>query len=192
MDLDTYSASEPFSPEEESDEELISPEELDSEFKVSKDLELETSLEPLEEQEVADDPVRLYLHEIGKVHLLTAKDERVLAQKIEAAKHIREIKKAYQEKNEKAPSSAEIMLAMLKEIGRSAKVIPLIQEQLNLPPTEKFKESIADPKLCHSIEDVLDQQIVQAIAAKTGDFLPDIERMLINLSLNCTLLPKEV
>ncbi len=192
MDLDTYDTTEQFTPEEEGDEELISPEELDNEFKVSKDLEMEATLEPLEEQEVADDPVRLYLHEIGKVHLLTAKDERVLAQKIEAAKHIREIKKAFLEKNEKDPSASEIMLAMLKEIGRSARVIPLIQEQLNLPQTDKFKESIADPKLCHSIEDVLDQQIVQAIATKTGDFLPDIEHLMIHLSLNCTLLPRAV
>ncbi|MEK7354737.1 MAG: RNA polymerase sigma factor RpoD [Chloroflexota bacterium] len=192
MDLETFDTQEQFSPEEDGDEEIISPEELDNEFKASKDIEMETALEPLEEQEVADDPVRLYLHEIGKVHLLTAKDERVLAQKIEAAKHIREIRQAYLAKNEKAPSATEIMLAMLKEIGRSARVIPLIQEQLNLPPTDKFKESIADPKLCHSIENVLDQQIVQAIATKTGDFLPDIEHLLTSLSLNCTLLPKEV
>ncbi|GAG79044.1 unnamed protein product, partial [marine sediment metagenome] len=36
------------------------------------DLELETPLEQMEEQEVVDDPVRMYLHEIGRVHLLTA------------------------------------------------------------------------------------------------------------------------
>src|SRR3990170_2686946 len=114
MDLDTYDTSEHFSPEDEGEEELISPEELDSEFKASKDLELEAALEPLEEQEIADDPVRLYLHEIGKVHLLTGKDERVLAQKIEAAKHIREIKQKHLEKYEKAPSATEIVLAMLK------------------------------------------------------------------------------
>ena len=192
MDLDTYDTQEQFTPEEESDEEIISPEELDNEFKVSKDLELESTLEPLEEQEVADDPVRLYLHEIGKVHLLTAKDERVLAQKIEAAKHIRGIKQACLEKNGQAASGAEIILAMLKEIGRSARVIPLIQEQLKLPMTNKFKESIADPKLCHSIEDVLDQQLIQAIATKTGDFLPDIEQLMISLSLSCTLLPDVV
>src|SRR3972149_721121 len=105
MGLDTYDTTEQFTPEEDGDEEIISPEEIESEFKDSKDIELETALEPLEEQEVADDPVRLYLHEIGKVHLLTAKDERVLAQKIEAAKHIREIKQAFQIKNERAASA---------------------------------------------------------------------------------------
>src|SRR3989338_3378549 len=192
MDLDTYSASEPFSPEEESYEELISPEELDSEFKVSKDLELETSLEPQEEQEVADAPVRLYLHEIGKVHLLTGKDERVLAQKIEAAKHIREIRHALQVKNGKPPTATEIIMAMLKEIGRSANLIKLLQEEMALTKTTKFKASIADPKLRSSIGAVLDQQLVQALATKTGALLPEIEQQLINASLNCCLLPEAV
>ena len=65
MGLDTYDTTEQFTPEEDGDEEIISPEEIESEFKDAKDIELETALEPLEEQEVADDPVRLYLHEIG-------------------------------------------------------------------------------------------------------------------------------
>ena len=192
MDLETYSTSEQFSPEPEDEDELVSTEDLGSTLKSPEDLELETPLEPLEEQEVADDPVRLYLHEIGKVHLLTAKDERVLAQKIEAAKHIREIKQKYLGKYGTAPTATEIIIAMLTEIGRSASVIPLIQEQLNLTATAKFKESIADPKLRNSIEDVLDQQIVQTIATKTGALLPDTEQLLTNLSLNCALLPEEV
>ncbi|MBI2851315.1 MAG: RNA polymerase sigma factor RpoD [Chloroflexi bacterium] len=146
----------------------------------------------MEEQEVADDPVRLYLHEIGKVHLLTAKDERILAQKIEAAKHIRDIKRAYQEKNGKAPLATDVILEMLRQISQSASVIPMLQEQLNLQLTNNFKKSIADPKLCHSIEDVLDQQLIQVMAGKTGNFLPETERMLIGLSLNCSLLPETV
>ena len=51
--------------------------------------EEEADQEPnLEGTEVLDDPVRMYLREIGRVHLLTSKDERVLARKIEGGKHI--------------------------------------------------------------------------------------------------------
>ena len=45
-------------------------------------VELERPLEHLEEE--VNDPVRMYLHEIGKVHLLTAEREKILARKIEA------------------------------------------------------------------------------------------------------------
>ena len=42
-----------------------------------------------ENLEVLDDPVRMYLREIGRVHLLTSQDEKDLARKIEGQKHLR-------------------------------------------------------------------------------------------------------
>jgi len=54
---------------------------------------LEITLEPAEEQEVVDDPVRMYLHEIGRVHLLTADDEKVLAKNMEEGNRINEIRR---------------------------------------------------------------------------------------------------
>ena len=52
-------------------------------------LELEVELA---EHEAIDDPVRMYLHEIGKYPLLNAKLERELASKIEPYKYIENIK----------------------------------------------------------------------------------------------------
>ncbi|MDP2730100.1 MAG: sigma-70 factor domain-containing protein [Dehalococcoidales bacterium] len=61
----------------------------------AKDSELKAPIEfsEGEEQDIADDPIRLYLHEIGKVSLLTARDERDLAKKVEVAKRLRQIKR---------------------------------------------------------------------------------------------------
>ena len=192
MSSENYKNPEEFKPDQEGDEESLSTEDLSSKLKSPKDLELETPLEPLEEQEVADDPVRLYLHEIGKVHLLTAKDERILAKKIEAAKRIKEIKQDYLERYGKFPSATEIVLTMLKESGQGAFIIRLLQEHLDLTPTTRFKESISEPKLKDSIEGVIDQQLIQAIAYRIGEFMPETEQIIINLSLNCSLLPEEV
>ncbi len=192
MSLEGYEVSKEFPSVSATDEELLPTEELGSELKSPEDLEIETPLEPLEEQEVADDPVRLYLHEIGKVHLLTAQDERKLANKIEMAKRIKEIKQDHLERYGKYPSPTEIVLTMLKEIGRAATTIRLLQEQLGLPPKASFKESISEPKLRNSIDGVIDQQLVQAIAHKIGELMPETEQLLINLSLNCSLLLEEV
>ena len=46
----------------------------------AKNAEWESNLQ-MESTEVLDDPVRMYLREIGRVQLLTSKDERVLARK---------------------------------------------------------------------------------------------------------------
>src|SRR5438876_604017 len=52
------------------------------------DLELTTNLD-LETQEGIDDPVRMYLREIGRVYLLTAADEKRLARQMEESKYLK-------------------------------------------------------------------------------------------------------
>ena len=64
-------------------EDLPPAERLEAELGSLVDMELDTHLEQLEEQEAADDPVRMYLHEIGRVRLLTAENEKILAERIE-------------------------------------------------------------------------------------------------------------
>ena len=192
MVLENYERAEQFLPVEESEEELPTSEELENELK-TEELEAK-ALEPLEaeEQEVADDPVRLYLHEIGKRQLLTAKDERVLARKIEAAAYIKGLDQKYLQRYGKPSTGPEVMLTMLKEIGQSAPLIKHLQEQLGLIKTDNFKKAICDPKLLESIEGVSDQQLLQTIAAKLEKPLPETAQLLISLSLSCALLPPEV
>src|SRR4030042_1262973 len=102
MDFESYKDGnddvEEFSPDSDDSEVLIVTDDIDDKLKSPEDIEIDSAIEHMEEQEVADDPVRLYLHEIGKVQLLTAKDERILAQKIEAAKRIRALRQSLGEK----------------------------------------------------------------------------------------------
>ncbi len=81
---------------------------------------------------------------------------------------------------------------MLKEIGQNANTILLLQQQLGIKPKAGFKESITEPKLRNSIDGVIDQQLVQTIAQKIGEFMPETEQRLINLSLNCSLLTENI
>lgn len=155
-------------------------------------LELETTLGQLEEQEVVDDPVRMYLHEIGRVHLLTAQDEKVLAKKMEEGKRINEVKQDYLQRYGRPPSATEIVITIVNELGQASATIHLLQEQLNLTPTPSFVLTITAGKLRDSIDGEINQQLIQAIAYKIDRSIPETEQLLINLSLNIDLLPKEV
>ncbi|MFC1900253.1 RNA polymerase sigma factor RpoD [Chloroflexota bacterium] len=188
MTLEGYKQTDGFSSENGDDGDLISADALNGKLKVTSNVELDPVIEQIEEQEVADDPVRLYLHEIGKVQLLTAKDERILAQKIEEAKRIREIRQAFQEEHGRHPSVTEIVLAMLREIGQSANVIRMLQEHLELPTTNKFREIISEETFRESIDGVIDQHLIQALARRIDEFMPETEQIVINLALNCNLL----
>ncbi len=151
-----------------------------------------TPIEQPDDQGIVDDPVRMYLHEIGRVPLLTANDERVLARKMERGKRLKEIRKQCLEEYDRPPSATKIVLCMLKALGRAEALIHLIQEDLGLKVSNKFKEAVYNPALRASFDNVIDQRLTQAIALKMDRPIPEIEQALINLSLNSNLLPEEV
>jgi len=173
-------------------EEASTHEGLEAEFRPAEATELEIPIEHLEEPETVDDPVRIYLHEIGRVPLLTAEDEQLLAKKIEAGKHIAEIKQDYLQKYGREPSATKIMLTMLRELGQAATIIHLLQEQLDLPPTDSFIETISNPKLRANIDGEINQRLIQDLAHQMDKPVPEIEQLIIVLSLNSSLPPKEV
>ena len=181
--------------EEEEENHLSKPGEL---WDVDKHLEIEKPESPsdaevsLQELDITDDPVRIYLHEIGRVHLLTASDEKILAKKMEEGKRVTEIKQRYSEKYGKAPSTTDIILDMLRGLLRTASIIHPLQEQLDLPATTSFIESIYNEKLHDSIENTIDQQLIYAIAARLSKSVAEIEQLFLGLSVNSRLLTREV
>jgi len=180
-------------------EKITEPTELWEEIKelvaekpeATADLEIETPLEGLVEPEITDDPVRIYLHEIGRVRLLTAEDEKALAKNVELGKCIRGIKQQHTKRYGRDPSAAEIVLAILKELGRAASLVPLLQKQFGLTPTTNLKDS-ASVELQDKIGNTLDQQLVQTVATKLNKSTVEAEQLIVNLSVDSKLLPKEV
>ena len=179
-------------PPQNKDNEELPPEEKLSELEAPVDLELDISPEQLEEQDIADDPVRIYLHEIGRVHLLSAEDEKVLARRMEVGKRVKEIKQDYLQRNGKLPSASEIVLTTLKELSQASPIIHALQEQLDLTPTASFVKAISDAKLQDSVNNEINQQLIQSIARRIGRSVAETEQLLLNLSININLLPKEV
>jgi hypothetical protein len=83
------------SPENNNDETTPSHEGLTNTLHASITPEPEVPPEPLEEEEIAGNSVRIYLYEVGRVPLLTAEKEQVLSRKIAGGKRITQIKQNY-------------------------------------------------------------------------------------------------
>ncbi len=168
------------------EEELI--EQLDSESKPVIDLrEVEAG-----EHESIDDPVHVYLREIGKVPLLTARDEKVLASKLEEAKYLRKIEELYFQQYNVYPSPEEIVVYLLRHFLASSNLLDVLAEKLGLADDIGFADIILDEKISASINSVIDPQLIANLAESSGRDILEIEQRLIDISLDIRLLPPEV
>ena len=157
------------------------------------DVDSKQPSDPTEEDlAIAYDPVRQYLHEIGKENLLKSADEKLLARKIELAVFLKRTKYDYLAKNGTPPTAADVALLVRAEIVRAAPIVRLLREELGLPATNSFVKSIAEHALRQSIAGVFDQQMVQNIALKLDKSLSETELLLKHLSVHCGLLPEEM
>jgi RNA polymerase primary sigma factor len=172
-------------------EEAPSTEELESEEAVT-DADLAVPLEAAEEMGLVDDPVRMYLHEIGRVPLLKADDEKHLARQIELGKRITEIRNACREELGREPRTGEIIHYMLRETCQAGVLMRALQKALNIEPETSFKKDLFNEKLRRAMDNEISPELTAALAVSLGCSAPEAGQAIIDLSLNCQLLPEEV
>jgi RNA polymerase primary sigma factor len=163
--------------------------ELAAEGKDSEETAPEASVE--DNQEVEEDPIRLYLHEIGRVPLLSAKDEKITARRIEVGKRVSTIRHRLEIDGNQV-SASRIFQEIIKDLGLSWEIIRQLQENVGLPQNTGFQQTITSEKFRVAIEGVIDPLMVQTIADKLGLPPQPVESRLIALSVEIALLPEKV
>jgi len=136
----------------------------------------------LEDQEGIDDPVRMYFREIGKVCLLSAKDEKRLARQMEEAKHIERIEKRWTEEHGHRPTGVDITLAVLEELHQSKRVLESVVNHLNLG-NGTIPEYIGNPTLRQAVDGEMDPGLAQRVAESLGLEPVQAEQALVRLSI---------
>jgi RNA polymerase primary sigma factor len=154
--------------------------------------ELESATAQFEEQEVVDDPVHMYLHEIGRVQLLTAEQEKSLAKKMEHGKRVQDIQQQYLDKYGRISSASETIITMLRDINNSSDLIKRLLEQAGLPPDSKFKDIVSNQALRNIFDSEMDQKLLQDYVHESGKPLPDAEKQFVDLAIDIELIPAEV
>src|SRR5271169_3264059 len=134
LDEDKLNEEEKITPISEPEEGEISDEELANEKEPDPENRLPDPDAPLGllEHVTADDPVRMYLHEIGRVPLLTGVNERILAHKIEQGKRINEIRDQCKERDGRNPTSVQAIVCILGDLALATQTVSLLQAYLGL------------------------------------------------------------
>jgi RNA polymerase sigma factor RpoD-like protein len=144
-----------------------------------------------EDLEVLDDPVRIYLREIGQTDLLTFKDERELARKLEGMQHLLELEEEFNIKGGRAPLPWEVTGVLLYRLADSALLLAGLEELLGLPQNLTLSQISSDPKLRVEIDAELSQSMIANLAGALAGNEDEIYARIVGLSLNSWLLPPE-
>ena len=139
-----------------------------------------------------DDPVRMYLREIGRVSLLTAQDERSLARRMEAGKHVTVLRQYLGDASGRNPSAVQVTIELLRRLAATFPVTVELAERFDLEPPITLRHIIEDPKLRAAIDNEMKMDIVADLSAGMGLEEMDIALAIISLSLNSRLLAPQV
>ena len=141
--------------------------------------------------ELIDDPVRMYLREIGRVTLLTAKDERRLAKKIAAGKHIQHLRKELEAKSGHPPRSTEEIRALLTRLVDAMPLIDALTEHLDMSVPMTLTALIHDATVRAALDDGLNEEMLTQMAERFNLEYLEMAHAVILLSLDSRLLPPE-
>ncbi len=103
--------------------------------------------EAAETVEVLDDPVRMYLREIGRVRLLTSADERKLARQLEGGKHLQGVKTELTEELGEDPSPWQITGRLLDRVAGAEPLISAIARDFRARHDSSLSELLETPEL---------------------------------------------
>ena len=157
--------------------------------------ELETEAEaaaraPIEEHEMLDDPVRMYLREIGRVTLLTALDERTLAKKMEAGRHLGRVERALTNHGTaRAPSCSEVVINMIERLHAAASLFRTLGPRMGLPEDPSFTVLVFGPEVRARLDGEVDLEMVDKLISETGN--TEIRAAILEISANSRTMPED-
>jgi RNA polymerase primary sigma factor len=146
----------------------------------------------LQAEEMIDDPVRMYLREIGRVTLLTAKDERAFARRMEAGKHIARVRKTLANAADRHPSSVQLILECLRRTLEFKWLIEPLGERAGISGSPTLEQITAEPSFRSLIDAETTQDIVGDLTIELEIPPEEIAKGIVHLSVNSRLLPPQV
>jgi DNA-directed RNA polymerase sigma subunit (sigma70/sigma32) len=144
------------------------------------------------DSDTTDDPVRVYLREIGRVNLLTAKDERVLARAMELERHLVLIETALSEAQGSTLRASAIVKQILVRLAGTQAAASAIGRFVGLRGDIPLSVLMTDPELRALIDGPDNEQLIKYLQDTLQVDLEKVQPMIVQVSVLSRLLPTEV
>ena len=102
--------------------------------------------------EMIDDPVRMYLREIGRVDLLKAAEERILARRFEAGRYIKGLEEDWNSSDGRPLRAGQIVNDFLTDVSDNHHVVRAVARYHGIEYSGTLSEAMSDPELHDRLE----------------------------------------
>lgn len=142
--------------------------------------------------DIYDDPIHLYLREIGRVELLTAKEERSLAGKVEDGRYLEKLEKDYWTNPDSCGLEVSIILSSLRKLVSAYPTILALYKNLSLQCGNGFIKAILKPELKDAIDGVVEIPFVEQVSTDCGKTFTEVWQDVADISVYSRLLPQAI
>jgi RNA polymerase primary sigma factor len=156
-----------------------------TELEAVEEVEVEVVPE-IEDHEIVDDSVRMYLREIGRVPLLTWEGEKHLAMQMEAGKTLEEIRLRLERTLGREPTAAENLRDIVRRLRDDWPIVQKLCAHLHLPadqPVQMIREM--------GIHFEIDTIVTAMVADEMKMPQRDLDSRQIKLAVEARLMPEE-
>ena len=147
--------------------------------------------ESIDLADITDDSMRPYLMEIGRVNLLTKKQEQTLARQIEEWKHLEAIETELEALTNGSLNAWMCVLHLIRRIGQLRPMVDAVCRYHAMRISETLTDVLIDEDLSERIDGVLPEEMLFFAAEILNGEPEDVKQGLIELSLAIRLLPTE-
>lgn len=138
------------------------------------------------------DSLGLYLREIGRVDLLTAEDERVLARAIELKVRLAEIESEMAEATGRHPTPSAIVIGLAEKLCSVRRAAVAVARFLGFPDELRLSALMNDPDVRELIDGPTDHALVNYLSDTLQIEPEDAEKRIVDLSITTRLLPTNI
>jgi RNA polymerase primary sigma factor len=150
----------------------------------------EAAAEEAASGDVIDDPVRMYLREIGRIPLLTAADERRLALEHASGKHVQTAEAEILAETERPAQPADVIKLLLNRLEGQSWLLEAIAEYKAIEEPLTLGMLMTNEQLRASIDGLLDQEMLETFAERWSMEIKEVGEQIAALALNSHVLPE--
>ena len=154
-------------------------------------LEAEAEAE-LADTESMDDPVRMYLREIGRVDLLNAKQEKQLARKAEGWKELQGLEVFLTHETGRMPRIADLARCLLERLATHRELVDTLIDHMGLERPISLIGLKEHPDVAGLIDIAMNHELAEDFAKKLGREQESVEHQIIAFSWERWLLPTPI